>query len=206
MSEDDAWNARSKPHDLTFTPKPVNASAQDVTKPAPVQPDVSQPGLTVKHQSPYDLLAAPSDRESIADALVELSMEKLSRVALLKVKDGMLTGWRCALSGGAADISRLGITLALPGIFKGVVEEKSLYKGPLVPLPQNETLVNALGGGGPVEAVACPLVIREKVVAVLYGDNGQGSVTRCEMNFFASLMAKASMSLEILILKNKILS
>jgi hypothetical protein len=169
-------------------------------------PAVSDPAPIKIPQSPFEMLASPSDRESVAEALVMATVEKLSRVALFRVKEGVLSGWRCALSGAEADISRLAMRTDLPCIFKDVVEEKSLYKGPLVPLPTNVMLMDALGGDGPLEAVACPLVIRDKVVAVLYGDNGPGSMTRCETDFFISLMSKAAMSLEILILKNKILS
>ncbi|MGC2424793.1 MAG: hypothetical protein WA666_10645, partial [Nitrospirota bacterium] len=176
-------------------PAPVPAPA------ASARPAVSVAALAAKTpRSPYEMLASPSDRESIAEAVVMASVEKLSRVALFKVKEGVLSGWRCALSGAATDISRLAIKIDLPCIFKEVVEEKSLYKGPVTPLPKNDMLMDALGGDRPLEAVACPLVIKDKVVAVLYGDNGPGSMTRCDTAFFISLMAKASMSLEILIL------
>jgi MshEN domain len=188
--------------------EPVKSEIPSPAPPAPAAPPaVSAMAPAAKAtQSPYEMLASPSDRESIANALVLAAVEKLSRVALFRVKEGVLSGWRCEISGAAADISRLAIKIDLPCIFKEVVEEKSLYKGPVVPLPKNDILMDALGGDRPIEAVACPLVIKDKVVAVLYGDNGPGSMTRCETAFFISLMSKASMSLEILILKNKILS
>ncbi|MDA8087023.1 MAG: hypothetical protein M0Z75_10030 [Nitrospiraceae bacterium] len=232
LNEEDAWSAKSRAQDMTFVPKPVKeqepvsareapeaqeepepeeAPVYNIPEPAlePAQPDVSRHGPVPGHPSPYELLAMPVDRESVASAIVAAAREKLSRAALFKVKDGILTGWQCALPGGAADISKLGMAVALPGIFKDVVEKKLFYKGPVAPLPQNEILLNALGAGrsaGPLEAIACPLVIRGKVVAVLYADNGPGSSAGVDIDFFASLMAKASMSLEILILKNKILS
>jgi MshEN domain len=193
-------------------PAPSAASAHP-EPPAPIAAPaasawtaVSVPAPVKSPQSPFEILASPLDRESIAEAVVMAAVEKLSRVALFRVKEGVLSGWRCALSGAEADISRLAIKIDLPCIFKEVVEEKSLYKGPVVPLPKNDMLMDALGGNRPLEAVACPLVIKDKVVAVLYGDNGPGSMTRCETDFFISLMSKAAISLEILILKNKILS
>ncbi len=229
LNEGDAWSAKPKPQEPGFVPKPsgTEESAPAPEEPGPPEPvpepdelpeyDVPEPvwsGVSapaVKSPSPYELLAMPSDRDSVASAVVAASLEKLSRAALFKVKDGILTGWQCALPAGAADISKLGMAVALPGIFRDVVEGKSFYKGPVMPMPQNEILLSALNGGkgrsaGPLEAVACPLVIRGKVVAVLYADNGPGSETGCNIDFFESLMAKASMSLEILILKNKILS
>ncbi len=238
LNEEEAWSgAKPRSQDMTYIPKPVKAQdpppapvpeapkAQEVLEPEPeeepvynipepafepTQPDASHTVHTSGHTSPYELLAMPADRESVASAIVAASLEKLSRAALFKVKDGILAGWQCALAGGAADISKLGMAISLPGIFKDVVEKKSFYKGPVAPLPQNGILLNALGGAGrsagPLEAIACPLVIRGKVVAVLYADNGPGSSAGVDIDFFASLMAKASMSLEILILKNKILS
>ncbi len=227
-NEEKTWDAESGPRDMTFVPKPqkANGPAPAASEPGPPDPEPvyvtardvagpvypeASPGPAPGHLSPYEMLAAPSDRDGVASAVVAACGEKLSRAALFRVKDGIITGWRCALPGGAADISQLGMAAALPGIFRDVVEGKSFYKGPVAPLPQNEILLNALGGqsaaaGRPLEAVACPLVIRGKVVAVLYADNGPGTQTGCDTDFFASLMAKASMSLEILILKNKILS
>ena len=72
-------------------------------------------------------------------------------------------------------------------------------------VPNNNFLMDALGGVYPPEAVAYPLIIKGKVVGVLYGDSGGDSLISGDVARVSELMGKASMSLEILILRNKII-
>jgi len=93
-----------------------------------------------------------------------------------------------------------------PSVFKAVVEDKVFYKGPVIQTPQNNQMLEGLGGVYPQDAVAYPLIIKGKVVGVLYGDNGQGALITAGADKLTGLMTKASMSLEILILRTKILA
>jgi CheY-like chemotaxis protein len=68
--------------------------------------------------------------------------------------------------------------LALPlepgGRLREVVEAKSSVRGRLA-LPGEQQLLDHLGGGSPPEGVLLPLLSRDQVVAVLYGDNGHSA-------------------------------
>lgn len=157
-------------------------------------------------QSPYKMLSNPKDREHIAEAIVTAATAELARAVLLLVKDNVLTGWKAA-GVGVDDEKASGVKLTLdaPTLFQEVVRDKVFYKGPVLQHPQNTQMLTALGGGYPTEAVAYPLIIKGKVVGVLYGDNGEGAMISGDIKKLVNLMSKASMSLEILILKNKIL-
>ena len=188
-------------------PEPVQAAPSPVVQAPRQAPPAAE---TIKKEvrgisSPYGALASPIDREHIAEALLAGALQHLSRAVLFLVKGNTVTGW---MAGGAGLDTGMAsaITIALdgPSIFKEVVEEKSNYKGPVLRVPLNVQLLDSLGGVYPQEAVACPLVIKGKVVSVLYGDNGQDSMIK-DINELIGLMSKGSMSLEILILKNKIL-
>ncbi len=158
-------------------------------------------------KSPYEILATPDDREQVAGAVIDAAMGEVSRVALFMVKGPILTGWRAAGKGlNDRVISSVALDLNKPTLFKDVVEDKLFYKGPVLQIPQNKELLEKMGGQTPQEVMACPLVIKGKVVGVLYGDNGEGSMLTGDMDRLGGLMAKASMSLEILILKTKILA
>lgn len=184
-------------------PEPVHVAPPSVAQ-VPAAPDIIKkevPGTA----SPYEALASPTDREHIAEALLAGALRHLSRAALFLVKGNVVTGWKAG--GAGLDTGKVAaITVALDGqsIFKEAVEEKSNYKGPVLRVPLNVQLLDSLGGVYPQEAIACPLVIKGKVVSVLYGDNGQDSMIK-NVEELIGLMAKGSMSLEILILKNKIL-
>jgi len=187
-------------------PTPVAAAAPPAPplQAAPVAPPADQ---AMTPESANDMLASPVDREQIAGAVVTVASSVLARAALFLVKGDVLTGWRAA-GLGLSDETATAVKVSLtgPGIFKDVVEDKLFYKGPVLQVPQNTQLLVGLGGVYPQEAVAFPLIIKGKVVGVLYGDNGSGALITGDIDRLRKLMAKASMSLEILILKNKILA
>ncbi|HLB25110.1 MAG TPA: hypothetical protein VJM83_02155, partial [Nitrospirota bacterium] len=154
---------------------------------------------------PREVLANPPDRDGIAEAVIAAARQEVGRAVLFLVKGKVMTGWKASGAGlDAANAEKVAVRVEEHGVFRDVVEEKAFYKGPVLKVPQNAPLIEFLGGEPPIEAVAFPLVIKGKVVGVLYGDNGDrmiaGGARRLE-----GLMAKASLSLEILILKNKIL-
>lgn len=192
-------------------PAPPVVQAPVYVPPAPVYAPPPQPAMppaaAAPPESPYDILAAPLDREQVASAMVAAATQELKRAAVLLVKGDMLTGWRCSGPGLADEmVASVSVSLSAPSIFKEVVEDKRFYKGPILQVPQNTQLLVALGGAYPQEAIAYPLIIKGKVVAVLYGDNGQGALVTGDIGKLTRLMTKASMSIEILILKNKILT
>lgn len=205
-------------HEAAFPrPEPAMTAPPPVAPPpvaagqGPAQPVREEPARVhrpaAKAKSPYEILASPDDREQIAGAVIDAALGDVSRAALFMVKGAVLTGWRAAGQGlDDRVISSVSIDMAKPTLFKDVVEDKLFYKGPILQIPQNRELLERMGGQTPQEVVACPLIIKGKVVGVLYGDNGQGSMLTGDMERLGGLMAKASMSLEILILKTKILA
>jgi hypothetical protein len=207
IEEEEAYLGDESQTDIYGAPPPfaVEEPAPPVAAaPAPAAPAVRAAPVA---RDPYEVLAAPSDREQIASALIEIARRVVSRAVLLQVKGEVVSGWKASGEGLTdGSVSQLSVTLAEPSLFKDVVEDKAFYKGPVLQVPQNNRLLVALGGAYPQEAVAYPLVIKGKVVGVLYGDNGQGAMITGDVGRLASLMVKASMSLEILILRNKILS
>jgi len=182
---------------------PAPAPRPSIPEPPPAAPMTDTGAQT----DPYQVLASPGDREQVADAVVGAATRELARAALFMVKGPVLTGWRAA-GQGLSDrmVTPLRISLAEPTLFKEVVEDKSTYKGPVLALPQNQALLSSLGGAVPLDAVAFPLVIKGKVVGALYCDNGEGKMVTGNLERLGALMVKASMSLEILILKTKILA
>lgn len=62
-----------------------------------------------------------------------------------------------------------------------------------------------MGSLFPHEVIAFPLTIRGKVVSILYGDNGDRALLLGEFDDLKNLMLMASMAMEMLILKKKIM-
>ncbi len=56
-------------------------------------------------------------------------------------------------------------------VLERVIRDRRPYRGPMPDTPGNRSIVEQLGGIPPGEVVVVPLIVRERVVALLYGDN-----------------------------------
>ncbi|HEU5395225.1 MAG TPA: hypothetical protein VFV36_10560, partial [Candidatus Methylomirabilis sp.] len=84
------------------------------------------------------------------------------------------------------------------------VQRREFYRGALLPVPENLRLAAALGGAPPQEALAYPLLVRDRVICILYGDDGPQNLLLGGFPDLQKLVMKASMALQILILQQKI--
>ncbi len=143
-------------------------------------------------------------RDDIGDALLEFAGHFLSRRALLVLRKERIVGWRAEGPGvEESQITSLDLDSRLPSVFMGLREASSFWLGPLPGLPSNLALATALGGPGK-DCLALPIVLRGKVVAYLYGDNGQQGVAGAPMAALRRLAGKAGLAFEVYILKSKI--
>ncbi len=85
----------------------------------------------------------------------------------------------------------------------GLREAENFWLGPLPGLPSNLQMAAALGGPSK-DCLALPIVLRGKVVAYLYGDNGNTGVAGAPLAALRRLAGKAGLAFEVYILKSKI--
>jgi hypothetical protein len=67
---------------------------------------------------------------------------------------------------------RVRLPLGEPSIVSEAVERREPWRGTVPPGPANERLLSLLGGVRPTEALVVPMVLRDGVGLVFYGDNG----------------------------------
>lgn len=95
-------------------------------------------------------------------------------IIVLPRRDGFQGIAQCGLEPEGAAANEAVRALKLPiherSIFREVFESATLVRGPLAATPANRLLVRRLGGQVPVEAVALPLVVDNKVAMIVYGD------------------------------------
>ena len=63
------------------------------------------------------------------------------------------------------------LPLAEPSVVSDAVERRESWRGPVPPAPANERLLALLGGRRPREALVVPMVLRDGVGLVFYGDD-----------------------------------
>ena len=140
------------------------------------------------------------DTEEIAGILLNEAYKIAERVALFTVKGKKIMGWKAR----GLEIDTVVTTAEESSIFSEVLRNRTNYRGPLLNIQSNKPLINILSGT-PQDALLVPILIREKVVALLYVDNGNTSVLNANVAYLPILVSMAALAFEILILKKRIL-
>jgi hypothetical protein len=145
--------------------------------------------------------ANAQEKEEIIGILLNETRSITSRVAIFIVKGNRLVGWKSK----GLDVEGFETEIGNPSIFTDVINRKSYYRGPLLKIPGNNPFIKVLSGT-PEDCIMIPIQIREKIIAILYADNGNASVLDASLSYINTLINIASISFEISILRNKILA
>lgn len=166
--------------------------------------DRFNPEVEVEKESIDKIKAAlveVKETEEIAGILIQAAYKIAARVAVFIIRGGKVVGWK----GRGIGIEGFAVKEEEEfSIFSDVLKRKSYYRGPVLNVKGNEPLIKILGGT-PQDALLIPIDIREKVVALLYVDNGNSSVLNANVGYLSKLASMASLAFEIIILKKKIL-
>jgi len=153
-----------------------------------------------------DLLQT-KEREEIIGILMKNIGLVLDRAIMFIVKKGVVSGWRACPAHTEKEVLKdLEIRLDQPSLFLDVVESKGPYSGPLIANQGNQILLKRIGDRFPKEVIAVPLTIKDQVVAILYGDNMKSRKGISEIDFIKKLAWSASIALEILLLRKKLMA
>lgn len=140
-------------------------------------------------------------KEEIIGLLLQEGKRVARRVAIFVNKNEQFHGWKAQ----GLDVEGMKIHVGTPSIFTEVVNRKAYYRGPLLGISGNRPLIDALSGT-PQDCILIPIQIREKIVALLYADNGNAAVLDSTLMYLHTLAKLASLAFEIVIIRSKILS
>ena len=115
------------------------------------------------------------DRRDISRIVLGFAKGYFKRSVLFTVRGETLYGW----DGVGPDISTglaesIMLPLNEPNVFQLVNTTMSFFLGPMQPNPVNDRFLKHLGNERPNNVFIMPVVVNEKVVYMLYGDNGDG--------------------------------
>ncbi len=68
-------------------------------------------------------------------------------------------------------VRNIRVPLAEASVFSDVIDRRETFRGPLIDLPENRRFVQLIGGSNPREVVVVPMLVRESVELIFYGDN-----------------------------------
>lgn len=151
-------------------------------------------------QKVKEAFASIKEREEIAGLLISECKKVAKRVALFILKGQEVKGWISR----DLDIKDFTAGSAMPGIFSEVLMRKVYYRGPLLQIPGNSELIEKLEGA-PQDCILVPVNIRDRVICLLYADNGNKGVLDANVTYINHLSNMAALSFELLIIKKKLM-
>lgn len=192
---------------------PITQSARPAVPRAPVAPAgpaplgvaTSEPELPpLTFAEAQKQLQASSDREGIARTVMQFARSKFKRALLLNVQGDLVTGWHGIGQGvQSRAVRRIGVTLREQNTFRLVRDLKSHFIGPMKRTPGMAVFYKMLGGGYPTTAVILPLLVRGKLVHLLYVDHGPDQLTPPDVGELLILSQAVTRSYEALIKQRK---
>ncbi|RKH12258.1 general secretion pathway protein GspE [Corallococcus sp. CA053C] len=149
-------------------------------------------------------LARSSDREDVARTVLRFASGKWRRCLLLSVQGNLVTGWH-GMGRGVRDeaVRRMGVPLRDQSTFRLVRDTRSHYVGPVKRDAAMGMFYRLLGGGFPTTAVILPLLVRGKVVHLLYVDNGPDQLTPPDVGELLILSQSVGRSYEAMMRRRK---
>ncbi|MBN8232759.1 general secretion pathway protein GspE [Corallococcus macrosporus] len=149
-------------------------------------------------------LGRSSDREDVARTVLRFAMGKWRRCLLLSVQGNLVTGWH-GMGQGVSDegVRRIGVPLRDQSTFRLVRDLRSHYVGPVKRDAAMGMFYRLIGGGFPSTAVILPLLVRGKVVHLLYVDNGAEQFTPPDVGELLILSQGVGRSYEAMMRRRK---
>lgn len=194
-------------------PAAVAAAPQRVTMPVPgrsglaIQAAVKDEGRgpTTTLEGLAERLRSAETRDEIFDSLLEFTSCRFRRCALFVVQQGRVIGWSGRGDGiDPGRIRNVTVDFDLPSLFIFFRTGGDYYFGPVPELPANARFYRDLGYPPPARVLLMPLKIKERPAVILYADNHNDRAGTPDVPVLRRALHKASLALEVLILRSKI--
>jgi Type II secretion system (T2SS), protein E, N-terminal domain len=112
-------------------------------------------------------------RDEVVEALLALCRHFFRRVIFFIVREPWVLGWTAAGEGVDRDLAQqLRFPLDEPSVFQTVTRDKTMFIGRLGLEEQNHRFLKALGKRPNTNAAVFPVLVKGRVVNLVYADNG----------------------------------
>jgi hypothetical protein len=183
------------------------AAPVETVEAAPPPPAAAEAAPETSLEASSRRLQKAETRDEIFEVLLDFASANFRRSALFVVHADRVSGWGGRGAGiDSARVRQVQVGLDRPSLFGLIRSGADHYYGPVNDQPANTRLFLDLGFPAPERALLVPLLIKDRPTVILYADNAADLATTPDIPTLRRLLAKASLALEILILKNKIAS
>jgi hypothetical protein len=151
-----------------------------------------------------ELLADAKDRDEILELLLQVAHQTFEYAAIFVVHDDVADG-RLAVGPGASTeaVRALSVLLSEPSLLRTVRLSAAHYLGPVHDEGGNRRLLHALERSMPVAALVLPVLVRTRVVLLLFADSGRRPATPEDMGVLLATAPRVGAALERLIVARK---
>jgi hypothetical protein len=147
--------------------------------PLPKKEPVPQPPPAELAPLPFgdaiNALREAKHRDEIAETTLRHAANDLELAALFIVHADHVEGWM-GLGPGSEKVPKLPIPLKADSAFRVVLDTQAHYLGPLPSDPLHVEFLERLGRPEPRTVLIVPIRIKSRTVALLYGENGNGTI------------------------------
>ena len=202
----------SKPEQIDKrTPQPESGNVTDTGIEIGLKIDAQKgmtPGLHLLKSMVYEL-QNPHTNPEITLLILRFASELMNRAVLLMVKKDHLSGlgqFGVNIEGKDANriIRSIEIPLSEPSIFKDALEKRIAFKSPMNDTKWNNYFIEKLGGVKPVEAFIAPIMVNQKVAAILYCDNLPDNKPIGDTESLEIFLFQAGMAMERALLERRL--
>jgi hypothetical protein len=145
------------------------------------------------------LLSEVSERNAIARTVLRFARSDFKRCMLFTINRGMALGWDAIGEGLDRWAFRsIMIPLEAPSVFQLVVSARAHYLGGIQKTKTNIEFLRATGKQVPLSAFLLPVLVRGRVVNILYCDNGHKSHCHSDISDLLILAQRITRSYESL--------
>lgn len=112
-------------------------------------------------------------RDEVVEALMALCRHFFRRVLFFIVREPWVLGWTGAGDGVDRELAQaLRFPLDEPSVFQTVTRDKTMFMGRLGPDEHNQRFLKILGKKPTTNAAVFPVLVKGRVVNLVYADNG----------------------------------
>ncbi|AKV00036.1 Vegetative cell wall protein gp1 precursor (Hydroxyproline-rich glycoprotein 1) [Labilithrix luteola] len=145
------------------------------------------------------------ERDTIFDLVFEFARQYFDYTVLFTVHGDIAEGRDAWGAGASRDrVARIGVPLDLPGILAMTREQKLPITKRPAPDGLDSVLMNDLARPGETECLVVPVIVRTRIVALVFGDGGADGVDPTSAIAIRKVVDKAASAFERVIVRRKL--
>jgi hypothetical protein len=138
-------------------------------------------------------LEAATTRDEVVEALVGACLRSFRRVLFFIVREPWVVGWTGAGEGvDQALAASLRVPLDRPSVFQTVTRDKAPFVGRFGPEEENQAFLRAISKKASTNAALLPVVVRGRVVNLVYGDTGAAGNVKANLGGLIVLVQRVA--------------